>query len=108
MILEPLRFGSFPEKTRRVTDLSPPKGLSIDGFISNSESTVQFNAFEKAVDIVARVGRGTLLAKIDIKSAFQIFPVLPSNWPLLGQSFKDVYFVDLCLQFGLRSLVNRI
>ena len=95
------------DKFRTITDLSSPKGSSINDFISDSESSVQFDTFDKAVDIVAKLGRGTLLAKIDIKSAFRICPVHPSNWHLLGISFKNFYFVDLCLPFGLRSSVNR-
>ena len=95
------------KKFRTITDLSSPKGISINDFISDSESSVQFDTFDKAVDIVAKLGRGTLLAKLDVKSAFRICPVHPANWHLLGLSFKNLYFVDLCLPFGLRSSVNR-
>ena len=42
-----------------------------------------------------------------MKSAFHICPVHPSDWHLLGFSFCDYYFVDLCLPFGLRSSVSR-
>ena len=47
------------------------------------------------------------MAKLDIKSAFRLCPVRPEDWHLLGFSFCDLYFVDLCLPFGLRSSVNR-
>ena len=57
--------------------------------------------------IVASLGQGALLAKLDVKSAFRICPVRPVDWHLLGFSFKDMFFVDLCLPFGLRSSVNR-
>ena len=47
------------------------------------------------------------MSKLDVKSAFRICPVHPSDWNLLGFSFQDRFFVDLCLPFGLRSSVNR-
>ena len=86
-------IGVVPKKDsttfRTITDLSSPKGISINDFICDSELSVQFDTFDKAVDIVAKLGRGTLLAKLYIKSAFRICPVHPANWHLLGLSFKD-------------------
>ena len=94
-------------KFRTITDLSSPPGRSINDYISDEESSVSFNNFDSAVNIVAKLGQGALLAKLDVKSAFRICPVHPSDWHLLGFSFCDYYFVDLCLPFGLRSSVNR-
>ena len=96
-----------PNKFRTITDLSSPAGKSINDFIPSSESAVQFNHFDKAVEIVAKLGQGSLMAKLDIKSAFRLCPVRKSDWHLLGFSFQNLYFVDLCLPFGLRSSVNR-
>ena len=94
-------------KFRTITDLSSPRGLSVNDFIPDSEAAVQFNHFDEAVKLVAKCRKGALLAKLDIKSAFRICPVRPEDWHLLGFSFEDMYFVDLCLPFGLRSSVNR-
>ena len=94
-------------KFRTIMDLSSPPGLAINDFISDCESSVCFNTFDSAVNIIAEVGKGALMAKLDIKSAFRICPVHPSDWHLLGFCFRDYYFVDLCLPFGLRSSVNR-
>ena len=95
------------KKFRTITDLSSPRGRSINDFIPDSESSVHFNHFDEAVKIVASLGKGALLAKLDIKSAFRICPVHPDDWHLLGFSYQDMFFVDLCLPFGLRSSVNR-
>ena len=84
-----------------------PRGRSVNDFIPDSESSVHFNHFDEAVKIVASLGQGALLAKLDVKSAFRICLVCPEDWHLLGFSFKDMFFVDLCLPFGLRSSVNR-
>ena len=103
-------IGVVPKKNslkfRTITDLSSPPGLSINDFISNNESSVCFNSFDTAVNIVAKLCQGALLAKLDVQSAFRICPVHPSDWNLLGFSFMDYNFVDLCLPFGLRSSVN--
>ncbi len=94
-------------KFRMITDLSAPVGQSINDFISDSESSVSFNHFDEAVKIVAKLGRNSQMAKIDVKSAFRICPVRPEDWHLLGFSFQGLFYVDLCLPFGLRSSVNR-
>ena len=49
------------------------------------------------------IGREVLLAKIDIKSAYRLVPVHPSDWPLLGMSFKQLVYIDASLPLGLRS-----
>ena len=90
-----------------ITDLSSPRGTSVNDFIPDTESVVHFNHFDEAVKLVAKLGKGALLAKLDVKSAFRICPVRPEDWHLLGFMFEDMYFVDLCLPFGLRSSVNR-
>ena len=43
------------------------------------------------------------MAKADLKSAFRLCPVHPFDWPLLGICWRQQYFVDKCLPFGLRS-----
>ena len=52
---------------------------------------------------VFEAGRGTLLAKLDIKSAYRNVPVHPSDRHLLGIQWQGETFVDTCLPFGLRS-----
>ena len=60
----------------------------------------------KISDVVTelnKMGPGTLLAKIDIKSAYRIIPVHPADRHLLGMSWKGGIYVDTALPFGLRS-----
>ena len=57
------------------------------------------------------MGLGTLLSKTDLKDAFRLIPVHPSQWSLLGICCKTRFYVDTCLPFGLRSapyLFNRL
>ena len=95
-------------KFRTITDLSSPQGSSVNDFIADSESSVSFHHFDEAIRIVAKLGKGASLAKLDVKSAFRICPVRHEDWHLLGFTFQNLFFVDLCLPFGLRSSVNRL
>ena len=55
------------------------------------------------IDGIISFGRGALMAKFDIESAYRIVPVHPEDCFLLGMCWKDNFFVDLALPFGLRS-----
>ena len=46
-------------------------------------------------------GRGTLMAKFDIESAYRIVPVHLDDRFLLGMQWRDHFFIDLALPFGL-------
>ena len=43
------------------------------------------------------------MAKVDIKNAYRIVPIHPDDYYLLGMTWRQHYFVDLALPFGLRS-----
>ncbi len=50
------------------------------------------------------LGRGTLLAKINIKSAYyRLVPICPRDRLYLGMQWKSAVYVDGMLPFGLRS-----
>ena len=60
----------------------------------------------KVDDIIAGImsfGRGALLAKFDVESAYHIVLVHPDDRYLLGMQWRGKYFVDMALQFGLCS-----
>ena len=58
---------------------------------------------DDAIWIIKQLGRGTQLAKWDIKNAYRMVLVHPSDRELLGMSWKDQTFIDTVLPFGLRS-----
>ena len=58
---------------------------------------------DDAIAMIVRTGQGALLGKIDIKSAYRIVPIHPNDRYLLGMKWRNQYFVDLALPFGLRS-----
>ena len=55
----------------------------------------------KIVHLVSRLGKGALMAKFDVESAYRNVPVHPSDCHLLGVKWRNQYYVDLALPFGL-------
>ena len=53
--------------------------------------------------MVARLGRGTMLAKIDIESAYRLLPVHPQDRILQAILWEGQLYIDTVLPFGLRS-----
>ena len=102
------RFGAIPKKRqpgrwRLIVDLSAPLGRSVNDFINPLLCSLSYASVEDAAAFVLRAGRGALLAKLDIKSAYRNIPVHPGDQHLLGMRWQDRLFIDACLPFGLRS-----
>lgn len=54
--------------------------------------------------MLAKLGRGGgLVARLDIKSAFRLLPINPSDFDLLGFKVLDKVYIDMCLPFGCAS-----
>ena len=92
-----------PGKWRLITDLSFPKGESVNDGIRTEVCAVSYTSVDDAVRCVRTLGRGALLAKFDIANAYRAVPVHPSDRLLLGMSWRGDTFVDGALPFGLRS-----
>ena len=92
-----------PGKWRLIVDLSSPKGASTNDFVDPSLCSLTYASVEDAAAYVLKAGQGTLLAKLDIKSAYRNIPVHPGDRHLLGICWQGKTFVDTCLPFGLRS-----
>ena len=88
---------------RLIMDLSQPLGQSINENIPKEPFSVKYSRFDDAVSMVLKKGRGCFMSKLDIKHAFRIIPVHPSQWHLLCYYFEGHWYVDLVLPFGLRS-----
>jgi hypothetical protein len=50
--------------------------------------------------MINRIGNGGKLAKTDIKSAFRLLRVSPSDFDQIGFSFDNKFYFDKCLPFG--------
>lgn len=93
-----------PGQYRLIHHLSHPRDSnSINSGIPADFATVQYATVDDAVKLIQRLGKGCYLAKTDIKSAFRLIPVHPSDYHLFGFSFQGSYFFDKCLPFGASS-----
>ena len=90
-------------KWRLIVDISSPNGASINDGINPSFTSLSYIHIQDVIKQIMDLGPGALLAKIDIKSAYRIIPVHPSDRPLLGMSFQHQVYIDASLPFGLRS-----
>ena len=101
------RFGVIPKgstgKWRLIVDLSAPEGHSVNDGIREDWCSLSYVTVDDAVSAVQRLGQGAQLAKVDIRSAYQIVPVHPDDRPLLGMMWEGALYVDTALPFGLRS-----
>ena len=102
------RFGVIPKnhqsnKWRLIVDLSHPLGHSVNSSISKELCSLSYITVDNAITVAQNMGRGTLMTKIDIKSAFRLLPVHPADRHLLVMRWKQQLYIDTCLPFGLRS-----
>ena len=95
--------GHTPGKWRLITDLSSPGGFSVNDGISPTMCSLSYITVDQVAAVAASLGVGSLLAKIDIQSAYRIVPVHPQDRPLLGVRWRGSVYVDAMLPFGLRS-----
>ena len=99
-------IGVVPKKDggwRLINHLSAPKDNSINDFIDPEEFSLQYATIDDAIRLCHTLGRGALMAKVDLKHAFRLCPVRRDDWHLLGIHWDGKYYVDKCLPFGLRS-----
>ena len=102
------RFGVIPKrhqpnKWRLIVDLSHPPGYCVNDCIPKALCSLIYITVDHAIYSIVQSGPNTLLAKIDIKSAFRLIPVHPADRHLLAMRWRDKSYIDGCLPFGLRS-----
>ena len=102
------RFGVIPKrhqpnKWRLIVDLSHPPGYCVNDCIPKALCSLIYITVDHAIYSIVQSGPNTLLAKIDIKSAFRLIPVHPADRHLLAMRWRDKIYIDGCLPFGLRS-----
>ena len=103
------RFGVIPKssqpgKWRLILDLSHPCDYSVNDGIEPELCSLSYASVDSAVAVIMRLGKGSLLAKVDLESAYRIIPIHPDDRMLLGMEWGGSWFVDTALPFGLRSV----
>ena len=89
-------------KWRLIVDLSSPHGRSVNDGIDPALCSLEYVTVDLVADVVASFP-GSLLSKIDIRSAYRTVPVHPEDRRLLGMLWEGQLFVDTVLPFGLQS-----
>ncbi len=101
------RFGVIPKghntgKWRLITDLSFPRGQSVNDGIDSSHTLYTYMTVDKVTAIVTSLS-GALLAKVDIESAYCLLPVHPDDRLLQAVAWQGSVYVDPLLPFGMCS-----
>ena len=68
-----------------------------------SMCSLQYVSIDDAVDLICKLGVGTLLVKMDLKDIYRIVPIYPDNQPFVAVEWEGQTYVDRPLPFGLRS-----
>ena len=87
-------IGVVPKRNRPntwhlIVDLSSPLGNSVNDGIDQNLSSITYTSIDDAVSF--------------IREAYRAVPVHPLDRPLLGIRWKEGYYLDGALPFGLRS-----
>ena len=83
--------------------LSAPDGFSINDFIDPFTFSLSYCSIDDAYTIINKLGPEALLSKIDLKDAFRLIPVQPSDGNFIGIFLKQNFYVGTCLPFSFRS-----
>ncbi|KAJ1178040.1 hypothetical protein NDU88_003289 [Pleurodeles waltl] len=89
-----------PGQFRLIHNLSAPRGSSVNKAIDPVLCSVRYATVDQALEKLRVLGRGTLLAKTDTEAAFQLLPVHPEDYHLLGFQYNGDYFYDKCMPMG--------
>jgi len=81
---------------RLITDFSFPEGASVSNGIDPQLYSLQYTSVDWVDCAAQSLGKGALLAKHDIKSAYHLILIYPDDHCLLG-----AHFIDVMLPFGL-------
>ena len=92
-----------PGEYRLIHHLSFPRGASVNDGISTEDASVQYARVDDTVAMIKHLGQGCFLAKTDIKSAFRIIPILPTDYDLLGIFWQGKYYYDRVMPMGCAS-----
>lgn len=98
-------IGLVPKKTggyRLITHLSYPSGSSVNDGIDPAFASVKYSSFDNAVNMIKKLGKGALIGKMDIKSAFRLLPIYPGDFSLLGIKLGSHYYIDKTAPMGLK------
>ena len=102
--ISPIGIIPKPDQSwRLITHLSYPNGKGVSSGIPDKFVTVKNTLFDKVTYMIFQLGKNTLLAKRDMKSAFRLLPVHPEDYQLIGIKINGKIYVDKFLPMGAKS-----
>ena len=99
IIAKPHQLGEF----RLIVDLSSLAGGSVNDGIPSEFCSLVYATVKEAASLVKGHGKGALMSKLDLISAYHMVPVHSQDQWLLGITWNTTVLVDRALPFGLRS-----
>ena len=69
-------------------------------------TSLTYITVDSVMQVVQQLGKGSLLAKMDIESAYWLVPVHPQDHILQAVEWDGQIYVDPMLPFGLKSATN--
>ena len=96
------------DERRVILDLSFPKGLAVNDFISKDEYLgekieVIYPKVDDFIHLIKVKGQGCLLFKTDLRRFYRQINICPSNLNLVSFVWKKHIFCDTVLSMGCRS-----
>lgn len=99
-----LREKSTPGQFRLLHNLSYPyDDRSVNFNISRENSSVKYSNINHAIHLIQQHAPRAAMAKSDIKEAFRLIPLHPSQFHLTGFKWRGKYYYDKCLPMGSSS-----
>ena len=97
-----------PGKYTLIVDLSAPPAFSVNDSIPTRWCSLDYVSVDQAARLVMKCGRGALMTKSDLQSAYRHIPVHPDGQELLGFEWGGRTYCDCALPFGLRSATSLV
>ena len=88
---------------RIIFDLSSPENSSVNDGILKEYGTIVYETLNDAIRLIVQAGRGAVMMKRDLKSAFRHIPISPCDYWLLIFEWDGKFYIDMFLPFGLRT-----
>ena len=88
-------------KKRSIHHLSHPTGDSIYDGVPTTFGEINSSSVYDVIAIIEQLGPETIMIKRDFVDAFRQIPVSPEDTPLLGFSFRNKFYAERFLPFGL-------
>jgi len=80
-----------------------PKDHSINDETHDAEGSIQYDPFNSVAATLQESGRGSLLAKFDLKDTYRHIPVRCTDWNWIGFIWLGKFHDPVVLMFGGKS-----